>query len=344
MKAIMKDKDAPGFSISSLDEPVCLPGQVIVKPRACGICGSDMYPYYWKDMIRGMMLSRLPVVIGHEFGGEIVEKGSAVKNLEKGDWVVVEPFLSCGLCDYCKTGRSNLCRSSVYFGTHVHGGMAELVAVPEVNCFKVPKTIPFENISLLEVLATAFYGLSRARPVAGSTVAVLGVGAIGLLLVQAARVMGAAKIIAIDVSSSSKRLEIARIMGADETIIVDKEDLNKRILSLTDGGVDLVLEATGTPAGFEESIEIGRTGSQVVLLGSSVTPVSFVPHRLMKKEMDMLTSLGRSSSSWYTAIHLVSSGKISLDNIIDGRFPISDVLHAFELLEKKEIVKAVIEL
>ncbi len=344
MKAIVKDKDQPGFSISEIDEPKCSTKHVLIKVRACGVCGTDMYTYRWDNWIRDMIRPHMPVVIGHEFGGEIVEKGSEVSNLEVGERVVVEPVISCGHCDFCQTNRPNICRKWVSMGLQCDGAMTGLVAAPEGNCFKVPETIPFADISLIEVLATGIHAFERLRgPIAGSIVAILGIGTIGLLLLQAARVYGAAKIIVIATSRSKARLETARQMGADEIIMVDKDDLMTKINALTDGGADIVFEAAGTASGCQEALQVGRKGSQVVLMGPCESLVNFIPLQLIVNEMDIISSNARRPSSWRTAINLVASKNISLENIIDARFSVFEGLEAFELLDKREITKAVIE-
>ncbi len=343
MKAIAKDKDQPGFSVIEMDEPKCKPGGVIIKPRACGVCGSDMYFYDWIEFVQPMMRPHIPVVIGHEFGGEIVEVGAEVDALKTGDWVAVEPELSCGTCFFCRMGRPNICQRGATIGVDQDGAMAELVAVPAWNCYRVPKNIPFEDISNLEVLTTGIYALQRARSLAASTLAVIGVGAIGLLLIQAARACGAATIIAIDISNAEKRLLAAKKMGADEIIMADKEDLLKKMSMASEGGADIVVEATGTAPGFEEALQVGKKGCQIIMLGGGTAPVSFVPAQLLVLEKDILFAVKRTPKSWVTAVNLVSAGKISLQHIIDGRFSISDGLEAFKLLKAGKLTKAVIE-
>jgi len=199
---------------------------------------------------------------------------------------------------------------------------------------------------VLEVLAVGIHALERVekvQPIAGTTVAILGVGGVGLLLVQSVRAYGAAKVIVIGTSRSPSRLDTARKMGADEIIIIDKEDLTKRMSLLTDGGADIVIEATGSVSGCEAAILVGRKGGQIVLLGGTDQPVAFVPIQLLVKELNIIFSLARKPSTWYTAINLVASKKVFIENIIDARFSISDGLKAFDLLERRKVTMAVIE-
>lgn len=344
MLALMKTKAAPGLEVLDFPEPKIKPNEVLVEVKACGICGTDMAINLWKEWARELVGDFIPMVLGHEFGGDIIEVGKEVKNFKFGERVVVEPFISCGACYFCKIGYTNLCERRKFFGVNHHGGAAKYAAVTESVLFKVPESIPYRHIPVLETVATCVRPVERAALSPGDTVAVIGPGAIGILITQITKAGGAAKVIVASTSHSKPRLKVALELGADLAIISDEEDLKARVLEATEGrGVDVVFDSTGTDKGITNALDIVRRGGKVCIVGVSDDPVNIKPFsQLMMREVDILSSLARTASAWYRTIKLVETGKIHLEPLIDREFSLKDSLQAFDVLAERSAVKVVL--
>jgi 2-desacetyl-2-hydroxyethyl bacteriochlorophyllide A dehydrogenase len=343
--AVVKNRPEPGLETADLPDPVMRDNEVIVDIKASGICGTDLAIEKWMDWTADIIGDNLPVVVGHEFGGDVIETGKNVRNFKKGDRVVVEPFITCGNCYFCSIGRPNLCLERYYLGMHVNGGMAEYAAVPESVLYKLPGGIPYHFIPLLETLATCVHPVERLNINPGDTVAVIGPGPIGLCILQVVKAAGAAKVIVIGTEKSRSRLHVAKELGADLTIEKGKEDIIEGALSFTSGlGVDVAIDSTGTEEGIMAALNMVRRGGEVCLVGVSDDPVAIKPFsQLMTREVNLISSLARIPSSWHRAIRLVETGRINLDILIGKRLPLKDALKGFEMVRNREAVKIVLE-
>lgn len=224
--------------------PVSKPktNEVLIRIRASGVCGTDV------NYVNGKTLPyNMPIILGHEISGIIEEVGEDVKDLEVGDRIVVHYIISCGRCKQCMQGHDNRCRRRVSIGAHIDGGFAEYITVPARNAFKLPSNLTFEEGAIMGcAVSTPFHALFTGGFKAGDSVAVFGLGGIGMHAAMWARVLGAGLVIGVDISDF--KLKLARELGADVTVNPKTEDPIKAIQDVTDGwGVDIAIECAGVP-------------------------------------------------------------------------------------------------
>jgi len=330
-----EDRDRP--SISS-------PNEVLVEIKNVGICHSDVH-YYVHGRI-GDFVVRAPLVLGHECSGVVVEKGEAVKHLEVGDRVVIEPAAPCRSCFYCKIGRYNLCENLKFMGTPpTDGAFSEYVVWPADFVYKMPDDMSFEEGALMEPFSVALYSVRRSGLLPGSRVAILGAGTIGLMTLLAARECGAAEIFITDIVD--RKLKLAEELGAKAAINAQKEDPVKTITYLTDGrGPDVVFDAVGIESTFNQALKMVRMGGKVVVIGLGfkdliTSPIIDIPG----KELDVLGIL-RYANVYPEAIRIASSKKPPLTKLITHRLDFSKLIEGMELVAKgkEDVVKVMIRI
>ena len=257
------------------------PDEVRVKVRAVGLCGSDIGIWHGKNPF-----ATYPRIPGHEVAGEIEAAGANVTSLKVGDRIVLEPFRSCGTCYACKKDRPNVCETLQVYGVHRDGGFCEYLVVPAKNCHKVPDSLPFEVIPLIEPYTIAAQCVSRARVETGDFVLIHGAGPIGLVIADAASKLSATVIIS---EINAHRLNIAREFGAAHLLNPTIQDVKEEIAKLTGGmGPNVIFEGTGVPALFTEAVEIASVGGRVVPLAFNVEPIPVNVSLINKKELGIL--------------------------------------------------------
>jgi len=318
------------------------PGQVLVRVRAVGLCGSDVH-YYTHGRI-GDQVVREPMIVGHEAAGEVAAVGPGVEGLLAGARVAIEPALSCGKCEWCTTGRPNECPGVRFFSTPpVDGVMCEFVVAEREQCAAIPDSMSFEEAAMLEPLQVAVHATNLGGTVPGETVAVIGAGCIGLGCMELARVGGAAQIIMTD--RLDYRLKLARSLGADATVNVEKEDPGAALARLTGGrGADLVLECTNRASGPPQALEAAAIGGRVVLVGiPQEDEVTLDPHRARRKEL-RVQFVRRSRFALRQALRLVESKRVDVASWVTHRFGLAEAKKAFDLVERYAdgVLKAVI--
>src|SRR6266581_2489273 len=328
MKAIVIE--SPGqVRLAEVALPTPGPGEVLIRSRAVGICGSDVELY---QGIRPEGFYRYPLVPGHEWSGEVAAIGERVRGLSVGDRVVAEGFLSCGTCRNCRTGLTNLCEAGYdEIGFTRTGGLAEYVAIPARLVHTLPRTCSLEEAALLEPTAVVVHAFLRAQPQVGSTVVVVGDGNIGLLAIQVARLFSPAVIVL--VGSRNERLEMARHLGATHTINIRQNDPEPLIQSLTGGhGADFVFEGGTRPEGVETSIRLARRGGTVVLEGiaGSGARLSLESDIFVLKHLTVLGIFGANSAAWTYAVQIFHSGLLNLAPLITHRFALTDYQAALD--------------
>jgi L-iditol 2-dehydrogenase len=307
--------------------------EVLVRMKVVGVCLSDVH-YFAHGRI-GRYVVEKPMIPGHECAGEVVEIGSEVESLAKGDRVIIEPGVPCRKCYYCKRGRYNLCSNVVFMSTPpVDGAFAEYVTSPEDFAYKMPENMTYEEGALIEPLSVGMYSVKRAEIQAGQTVSVLGAGTIGLMTLMAARAGAAAEIFATDIVDF--KLKFAKELGATEVINSKKLDPVERIMELTGGeGVDAVIDAVGLPDTIQQAIRMVRNGGVIVLTGlgypTPEVPVSVT--EIIFKELD-LRGVQRYANVWLEGIKLVSAGRIDVKKLITHKFTFDKIGEAFEKVEK----------
>jgi len=302
--------------------------EVLIGVRSVGICGSDVH-YYTHGRV-GSYVVKEPIILGHECSGEIFKVGKDVSRLEVGQRVTVEPGFFCGKCRYCIEGRYNLCRNMRFYATPpVNGAFAEFVSAPAENVFPLPDGMSYEEGALIEPLAVGMMAAKRGSITPHDSVAVLGAGPIGQMILQAAKASGAVKTYVTDILDY--RLDYARRLGASFVFNSDREDVVQRILDLTHGdGVDVVVDASGSPSAIQQAFRIVRPGGRIVLVG--IYPALEIRAPLgyaIDKELD-IRGVFRYANMYSTAIQLVSMGRIDVKSLITHTFPFEKLPDGFE--------------
>ena len=332
MKAARLHRIGEKLRIDEILIPKVGPDDVLIRIRASGICGSDLH--YRNGVIP---VGKLPITLGHEIAGVIAEVGDNVNEVKRGDRVCVHYVISCGNCAFCAMGKENLCERYQMIGKHVNGGFAEYLKAPAKNVLKLPDSIPFEQGAIMGcAVSTPFHALRRAKTSEGSTVMIYGVGGLGMHAVQlSARIFGAGKVIAVDVSR--EKLDMAEEVGADETVNAVEEDPVKRVMNLTHGrGADVVIDFVGHRETIERAIKCVGKGGRVVVVGMGAEDIRIFPYQtLIAKEMEIIDVNDHLKPELAQLIELVRSGKVDLSKSITHRVSLDDVNKGMELLEKK---------
>jgi len=314
---------------------------VLLRVKACSICGGDIHLYKGKHP-----LASLPVAIGHELSGEVIEVGKSVSRISRGDRVAVEPVIPCGKCHFCLRGEYHLCQNIQYQYAAGQGGFTPFFVVSENWAHRLPDFLSFEEGALLEPLAVAVHAARRAQIEMGHTVAIFGAGGIGILLLQVARASGAAKVFVIDLSEH--RLKTAEFFGATLTLHPGKEDPVERILRETGGlGVDRSFEAVGLQTTLQQAAASLRKGGIGVLIGLFEDPhrVAFPVNLFVQREIEIRGSRGY-CWDFQVAMEFLRNKRVKLKPLISHQLPLQDLPRAFEILldPKGEADKVVIQI
>lgn len=324
------------------DIPQVKDDEVLVKLEYVGICGSDLH--YYETGAIGDYVVEPPFVLGHEPGGTVVEVGKNVTHLKAGDRVALEPGKTCGHCEFCKTGRYNLCPDVVFFATPpVDGVFQEYVAHEADLCFKLPDNVSTLEGALIEPLAVGFHAAIQGDAHLGQKAVVMGAGCIGLVSMMALKARGVSEVYVVDIME--KRLQKALELGADGVINGAEENVEEKICQITDGrGVDLVIETAGTEITTRQAISIAKKGSNIVLVGYSKSGEMTLPMSLVLDKELTFKTVFRYRHIYPMAIEAVSQGKVNLKGIVTDIFDLDDVQKAmdYSVNNKTDIVKAVI--
>ncbi|MDE4542169.1 galactitol-1-phosphate 5-dehydrogenase [Thermoanaerobacterium sp. R66] len=317
--------------------PICGENDVIINVKACGICGSDP-PRILKNW-----RYNLPAIPGHEFSGIVVDKGEKVGNFELGDKVVVIPFIPCGKCENCLKGKYSLCNNNDMLGSKSYGGFAEYAKVPATNVLKI-NDIDFESAAMIEPLAVALHGVLGIEPIVGDTIAIMGAGTLGQLVIQWLKVMGIDDIIAVDISDT--KLKEAKNLGATICINAKEYDPVKEILNITSGyGVDIAFECAGSKITQEQCLLVTKKSGKVAYLGIAYSDIHLKENSfesIFRKELTLKGFWNSYSApfpgqEWIKSIKYVENGSINLIPMISHRFKLSQIKEAFDMIaERKE--------
>jgi len=272
--------------VESVPEPADpAAGDVVIRVARAAICGTDS-----SEWAHGPLLAQPPVVLGHEFVGEVVAAGSQTGAVGVGDRVVCGAGISCGECDWCRAGRTNLCAHYRTIGLHVDGGLAEYVSSPAGICLAVPDALTDDAAAIAQPLAVALHAVRRSGLCRGQSCAVIGVGGIGAFIVAAAAAAGASPLIALDIDED--RLATARTLGAATVIDARGRELDAAILQATGGeGADVVIEASGTAGAPAAATRAARRGGRVLLVGLQAAPRELDLLSLTVREVEISTTL-----------------------------------------------------
>jgi L-iditol 2-dehydrogenase len=326
--------------IQEMSRPDCGPGEMIMRVEASGICGSDVMEWY--------RIKKAPLVLGHEVAGEVVEAGKGVKNFKVGDRIVAAHHVPCNTCSYCLTGHHTACET-LRRTNFDPGGFAEYVRLPAINVdrgvFKIPDDISCERATFHEPLGCVLRALRTARLLPGQNVLVIGSGIAGLLMIHAARELGAGRILAVD--PVPFRLDMAKQFGADEAI-PPEEDPNDVLRGLTGGRLaDLVVVCTGAELAQNRALESAERGGKILFFAfpDPEVKISFsVMDVFGRNGRTLTTSYGASPYDSWAALELIRSPAIRVKDMITHRLPLSETAEGFLLVERaQDSMKVIIE-
>lgn len=332
------------MGLEKRDIPKAKENEVLVKLEYIGICGSDLH--YYETGAIGDYVVKPPFVLGHEPGGTVVEVGKNVKHLKVGDRVALEPGKTCGHCEFCKTGRYNLCPDVVFFATPPTDGVFQEYVAHEADlCFKLPDNVSTLEGALIEPLAVGFHAAIQGEAHLGQKAVVMGAGCIGLVSMMALRARGVSEVYVVDIME--KRLEKAMELGATGVINGAREDVPEKVKELTCGtGTDLVIETAGTEITARQAIQMSKKGAVIVLVGYSKSGEMTLPVNLVLDKELTVKSVFRYRHIYPMAIDAVAAGKVNLKGIVTDIFELDEVQKAmdYSVNHKADIVKAVIRI
>lgn len=342
MLSLVKMQKGAGFvELKDMPKPFPGPGEVLIEVKSCGICGTDLHVFhdrfpYWP-----------PVILGHEFSGQVVEAGPETALFRPGDRVVGEPHTqACGHCYLCRTGNIQICPMKRSPGWGINGAFARFLKMPERLLHRIPDDMSYETAAVVEPTANAVHDvIERTGVAAGDFVAVLGPGPIGLLAGLTARAGGARHVlIAGTPGDEAIRLRKARELGFETVINVVETNPAEAVRDLTDGiGADLVIEASGSPQGIASTVDLVRKKGRICAIGlSGLDAVLFPWDKAAFKVCDIIFNLSTSYTSWDRTIHLIASGRIPAGEIISHRLLLSEWKHAFEEIEAQRALKVLL--
>lgn len=345
MRAIVKESAGPGMVLREVPPPVCGPTDVLIRVLYAGVCGTDLHIWEWDRWAANRL--KPPVIIGHEFAGEIVEIGRDVPAdglLSVGDLVTAEGHIVCGHCLQCRLGESHLCGNTRIIGVDRDGAFADFIAMPASNVMRLDG-IPPEIGAIMDPIGNAVHTVLEGDAVVSSRALVIGCGPIGCFAVGVARAAGASLVIATDLND--RRLELARAMGAQVTLNPERDDVPARVHELTDGaGADLVCEMSGHPAGHAQAFASARLGGRVNMLGtpSRSTEVDFARDVIFKG----LTLYGvtgrRMYRTWVQMRRFLRSGQLDPRPVVTHRFPLDRIADAIAVIKNGEAGKVILEI
>lgn len=339
MQALIKT--APDKTeLKTVPRPVPGPHDVLVRVQAAALCGTDLHIYDWNPWAQGAGIG-LPLVMGHECCGDVAAVGSEVHGIAVGDKVVGETHVPCGNCFQCLNGEQHICNNLKLFGIHMNGCFAEYAVIPAICARKIPREIPYEVGAVMEPLGTAFRAAFETR-VGGSNVVVIGCGPIGLFAVAAASMLGAAKIIATDISPS--RLATAKKMGADTVLDARDAGITKTILDATGGyGVDVIIDASGSVEALKQSFQYLRKGGQMALIGLPGKPIELeLGKDVVFKEAKIIGIHGRKMfETWTQMENALASGKLVVDPAITHVLPLASWQEGIDLAKSGQACKVI---
>jgi len=325
--------------IEDKPKPRIEPDEILVEMKACGICGSDLMEWYLR--------SRVPLVLGHEPAGMIVEAGKNVKGFEIGDRVFAHHHVACLKCHYCVHGDYTMCQQ--FSQTHLEpGGFAQYFRVPapnlQIDTLKLPSNVSYEEATLIEPVGCCIRAQNKCNIQTGDTVAIIGAGPSGIIHAMLAKISGAIKTIVSD--TVGFRLEAAKRFGADLPVNPQKEKPTEKIKKATDGrGADVVIVTAPNVKAIEDGIEICRRGGILCLFAPTQPEeqARLSPHRLFFSEIKIVPSYSTSHIETRLALQLISSGRIKAKELITHRFPLNQTTEAFKIAAKsKECLKVVV--
>jgi L-iditol 2-dehydrogenase len=333
MKALLL-REYGEFVFQEVPEPELHEDEVLIRVRACGICGSDVH-----GMDGSTGRRRPPIIMGHEASGVIAEVGERVSGWDKGDRVTFDSTLYCGSCWFCRRGLINLCDHRRVLGVSCedyrqHGAFAEYVAVPHRILYRLPEAVSFERAAMVEAVSVAVHAVERTPISLGDTAVVVGAGMVGLLVVQALRVAGCGQIIAVDLDE--ERLKLARRLGADLSLKAGGCDVAEEVKRCTEGrGADLAMEVVGTSPSLNSALACVRKGGALALVGNLMPSVELPLQTVVTRQLTLYGSCA-SSGEYPACLDLMARGAINVEALISATPPLAEGAIWFKRLYDRE--------
>jgi threonine 3-dehydrogenase len=327
--------------VSTVPKPAAGPGEVLIRVRHAGVCGTDLHIADWDAWAQGRI--NPPLVVGHEFAGEIGGLGAGVTEFQVGQLVTAEGHIVCGHCQQCRTGNGHICKNTRIIGVDRDGAFAEFIVMPATNVLTLDG-IPTEIGAIMDPMGNAFHTVLEAE-IPGSTVFIVGCGPIGCFAVGIAKAAGAAKVIASDVNPN--RLALAKKMGAHVVINAAQDDVVRTVLAETGGeGADVVCEMSGVPAALHQAFAAVRMGGRVQLLGipKGEVPVDFATE-IIFKGITLYGVIGRKMyQTWHQMRRFLSTGLLDPRPVITHRFPLAKIDDALAAIRSGDAGKVILEI
>jgi L-iditol 2-dehydrogenase len=331
--------------VKEMPTPSAGDDDMVVRVRACAICGSDLRIYH-----HGNPRVAPPQIMGHEIAGDVVEVGGAVAGFEVGDRVSIGADVPCGVCEFCRAGHGNNCAINYAIGYQFPGGFAEYIGLNGTTMrygpvHHIPEGLDYETAALAEPLACCVNGLELVSVGPGDTVVIIGAGPAGCLLAQLARRMGAVNVIL--AQRSRARLEIAEKLGVDLLVCTAEEDLKERVMAETDGlGADVIVTACASPEAQMHSIELAKNRGRINFFGGlpkGTPPIQLDSNRIHYGELLVTGSHGCVPRHHRIALDLLASGAVDVKPLITHRVGLDDILKGFEIVENRTGMKVIVE-
>jgi len=339
MKALVKTKSGVGnVELMEMPEPCLDKGQVLIEVKAAGLCGTDIHIFY--DEFK----SNPPVILGHEVSGIVAEVAEDVESVKVGQRVTVESyFKTCGVCNYCRNGKENLCLNRISIGSKINGGMAKYLVVPSRNIHELPENVSFAEGALTEPLACVVHStMDMTKITPGDVAVVSGPGPIGLLTAQIAKQAGAV-VIVLGTKVDIHRLKVAKEIGADYVVNIEEQNPMELVNDLTGGyGADVVLECAGVEASVGMCLRLVKRAGQFTQVGLVGKSVSFDIDQVPLKEISLRGGNASVPWAWIKALKLMGTGKVKIKPLISHVIPLSEWKKAFNIFREKSGLKIIL--
>lgn len=338
MKALVKAKAERGIWMEDIEKPSVGHNDVLIKIRRTAICGTDIHIFKWDDWARATI--PVPMAVGHEFSGEIVDMGEEVRGFEVGDRVSAEGHITCGVCRNCRAGRRHLCMNTVGVGVNRAGAFAEYLSVPAFNVFKLPDAITDDMAAILDPLGNATH-TALSFDLVGEDVLITGAGPIGIMAVAIARYAGARHVVITDVNDY--RLGLAQQMGATRAINVTQHTIDDTMKDLgMVEGFDVGMEMSGNAQAFRDMLRTMHHGGKVAILGIPPGDMAIDWNHVIFKGLVLKGIYGREMfETWYKMSSMLQSG-LNMQPIITHHFDVDEFQPAFELMESGQSGKVIL--
>ena len=339
MKALVKAKAEPGIWMEEVPVPEPGPSDVLIKIRKTAICGTDVHIYNWDEWAQATI--PVPMVVGHEFCGEIVDTGPAATKYERGLRVSGEGHIVCGACRNCRAGRGHLCRNTQGVGVNRPGAFAEYLCIPEHNVFVLPDDVPDEIAAIFDPFGNAVH-TALSFDLVGEDVLVTGAGPIGIMGALVAKEVGARKVVITDINPT--RLALAKKMGIDYVVDARTQDLTDVMAEIgMKEGFDVGLEMSGAAPAFRDMIDVMNNGGKIAILGIAPAAFEIDWNKVIFKMLNLKGIYGREMfETWYKMTTLVQ-GRLDLTPLITHRLGIDDYAQGFEAMCAGEAGKVVMD-